>query len=82
MRRMASTPPAPASAAFEHLVGIDQEILAHGRHVERRQRARARRQILERTIEAAGLGENGDGRGAGMRIGADACADVLLVRLP
>ena len=67
-------------AALEHLVAVDQEILAHGRHAERRQRARARRQILERAVEAAGLGEDRDGRGAGARIRRDARADVFFGR--
>ena len=34
-------------AAFEHLVGIDQEILAHGGYGKRRQRAAAERQVVQ-----------------------------------
>ena len=49
---------------FDDLVGIDQKILAHGRHAQRRQRLRvATSQMRHRAIEAAGLGQHRHRRG-------------------
>ncbi len=64
-------------ARFQYLVGIDQEILAHCRHAERRQYGRGLAQMLERSVETRGLGQNRHGRRAAPGIGGDAPQPVL-----
>ena len=65
------------NAALEHLVRVDEEILAHGRNAQRRQCARAGSEVIERAVEAAGLGENRYRGGAGIRVAGDTRADTL-----
>ncbi len=51
-------------AGFDDLVGVDEEVLAHGRHAQRRERCGGEAQVLHRAVEARGLGEHGDRGGA------------------
>ena len=64
-------------ARFQYLVGIDQEILAHRRHAERRQHRRGLAQMLERSVETRGLGQHRHRRGAAARVGRDAPQPIL-----
>jgi hypothetical protein len=51
MRTISSTPPAPCGARLEHLVGVDEEVLAHGRHAVRMQDPRRDAQVIEAAVE-------------------------------
>ena len=76
MRRITSTPPAPGRARLIHLVGIDQEVLAHGRDAAP-ERLRGLAQMREFAIEARRLGQHRDRRRARQRIVARARADIF-----
>ena len=67
----------PGGPRFQYLVGIDQKILAHGRHAERCQHLRRPAQMLERAVEARRLGEHRHRGGAAAGVGGDASQPVL-----
>ena len=65
-------PARAGGARFQHLVRIDEEILAHGRHAERREHRGRLAQMLERSVETRWLRQHRHRGGAGARIGRDA----------
>ncbi len=73
--------PGSGGAGLDDLVGIDQEVLAHGRHLQRLERTGAGLQMRHRAIKLCGLGEDRNGGGASASVGGDACGHVLIARL-
>ena len=70
-------PAGSRGARLQNLIRIDEEILAHRRHAQRRQHLRRPLQMLQRSIEASRLGQHRDCGGPGARVSGDPPRPIL-----
>ena len=70
----------PVCPRLEHLVRIDQEILAHRRHAVRRERRCGLSQVREVAVEPRGLGQDRADRCARLRVTAQPCDRIYRLR--